>query len=315
MKKFINTVRIEGYLYEANLEKKVTGPNSKTPGQTYITGTISIATDDEMVNIVPVHYTYVVPTYSQSGKENPNYKILEQIIDGKVKTVMADGANVAAKFRIDSAIDLNEFYSDRNGAEELVSVKRNEGGFIHNTTVFNPDPKERSKFECDMVITGTRRIDANEERNLPEKMILKGAIFNGFNNKYRLLPVEFSVVNPGAMDYFEGLEASAKHPVFTKVRGKEVSETQMRRIVEESAFGDADVREIPSSYKDFVIVWAAKEPYDWDDESTITAKELTEMMSQRELVLAEIKQRRDEYLASKNGGSAPASNAGGAFDF
>jgi hypothetical protein len=43
---FINEVTIEGILYEHSLEKKVTGPNSKNPGTEYITGTISVATDD-----------------------------------------------------------------------------------------------------------------------------------------------------------------------------------------------------------------------------------------------------------------------------
>ncbi len=137
MKKFINATRIEGWLYEHALEKKVTGEGSKNPGQTYIAGTISIATDNMMTNIVPIHYTYVVPTYSKSGKENPNFKILEQIIDGKIKSVMADGKDAAAKFRVDSSIDLNEFYSDRNGTEELVSVKRNEDGFIHTAQALN----------------------------------------------------------------------------------------------------------------------------------------------------------------------------------
>ena len=51
-KKLANSTHIEGYLYEHKLEKRVTGPNSKNPGTEYISGTISIATDDDMLNIV-----------------------------------------------------------------------------------------------------------------------------------------------------------------------------------------------------------------------------------------------------------------------
>ena len=55
MKAMLNRTHIEGYLYEHALEKKVTGPNSKNPGTEFISGTVSIATDDAMTNIVPIH--------------------------------------------------------------------------------------------------------------------------------------------------------------------------------------------------------------------------------------------------------------------
>ena len=44
MKKMINNVHLEGWLYEHNLELKTSGANSKNPGTEYITGTVSIAT-------------------------------------------------------------------------------------------------------------------------------------------------------------------------------------------------------------------------------------------------------------------------------
>ena len=119
-----------------------------------------------------------------------------------------------------------------------------------------------------------------------------------------------------AMAYFEGLEASSKNPVFTKVKGRQVSETVTRTITEESAFGEASVREVKSSRKDFVITWAQKEPYVWDDEETITAAEMTDAMSARQTYLATVKQRQDEYKASKGAGSAtnkPAAEGG--YDF
>lgn len=46
---------------------------------------------------------------------------------------MEHGVDRATKLRVDSAIGLNEFFSTRTGTEELVSVKRNEGGFVHVT--------------------------------------------------------------------------------------------------------------------------------------------------------------------------------------
>ena len=304
-----NVTHIEGILYEHNLESKVSGPNSKTPGTPFISGTISIATDDALTNIVQVHFTYVTPTTSK-GSANATYTLLQNIIDGLVGTYMKDGADKAAKLRVDSAIGLNEFYSDRNGKSELVSTKRNEGGFVHLTNTLAEDEKVRNTFKCDMVITGVTHIDGDEEKKLPEKVIVKGAIFDF---RKALLPVEFSATNPGAMAYYEGLGASNSDPVFTKVWGRQVSETIVREIREESAFGEDNVREVQTTRKDFVITGGAKDPYPWDDEEFLTAKELTDAMTQRQTYLATIKQRQDEYKAAKN--ASIAAPAPGGFNF
>ena len=307
MKKMINETHIEGYLYDHSLELKVSGENSKKPGTQFIQGEIQVATDNECLNIVSVHYTYVTATTSK-GSADSRWAVLNNIINGVYGTVMAKGKDNAAKVRIDSAIALNDFYVDREGQETLVSAKRNEAGFIHVVDSIAEDEKTRNTFKTDMIITNVRHVDADEDKKLPERAIVKGAIFDF---RGALLPVEFTATNSGAINYFEGLDASAKEPVFTKVWGRQISEVVVRKIVEESAFGDASVREVRNSHKDWVITGASQEPYVWDDESTITAAELTKAMSDRETYLAGIKQRRDEYLASKNGGSSTT----GGFNF
>lgn len=300
MMKVKNECHIEGYLYEHALEKKVSGEKSKNPGTEFISGTVSIATDEDILNIVPVHFTYVTALTS-SGKPNATFATLSNIIDGTYDTVMNGGKDNAAKIRIDSAIGLNEFYSDRSGKEELVSAKRNEGGFVHLVTDgLADDQRNRNTFKCDMLITNVRHIEADEERNLPEKAIIKGAIFDF---RKSLLPVEFTAVNPGAISYFEGLDASNSNPVFTQIWGRQVSETIVRTITEESAFGEAHVREVRTPHKDWIITGARPEPYVWDDESTLTAAEVNEAGKAREIMLATLKQRQDEYKASK--GTAP----------
>lgn len=313
MKACLNRSFIEGYIYEHALELKASGPNSKTPGTQFIAGTLSIATDDECLNIVPVHFTYVTATTSK-GNANATFATLKKIIDGDIGTIMNNGKDKAGKVHIDSALALNEFYTDRDGKEELVSVKRNEGGFVHTVDVLAEDEKIRNKFECDMIITGTVRVEADPDRDLPEKVIVKGAIFDF---RKALLPVEFSATNPNAMNYFEGLNATSREPVFTKVWGRQVSETVVKKIVEESAFGEASVREVKNSRKDFVLTGAAREIYAWDDESTITVKELNEAIAARETYLATVKQRQDEYKASKQATvtATAAAPAIGTFNF
>lgn len=308
MMKLINTVHLEGYLYEHALEEKVTGDNSKNPGTKYIAGTVSIATDEDMLNIVQVKYTYVTQMTSK-GKLNPSYQTLYGILAGSYKTAMEAGKENAAKIRIDTAIGLNEFYSDRNGAEELVSVRQNDGGFIHIADSFTPDENQRNRFEVDFIIKRAVRIDADEERGYPEKVKLEGVIFN-FRNE--ILPVEFSVLNPRAMDYFESLEASNKNPVFIRIRGKEVSEVVVRKIEEESPWGDVSVREVRSTRRDFVVTGANKEPFVWNDESTITISEFNDLIAAREVYLANLKQR---FLDSKNNAAPTIAASNGGFNF
>lgn len=299
-KNFVNRTHIEGLLYQHSLESKVSGPDSKNPGTQYITGVVEIATDDNCLNIVPVHYTYVTEKTS-TGKTNASYGTLLDILNGNFKSIMKDGKENAAKLRIDSAIGLNEFYSDRNGQEELVSVKRNEGGFIHLVTdALNADEKTRNTFKVDMVITNCMRKEADEEKQIPEKVIVKGAIFD-FRNS--LLPVEFSATAENAMDYFEGLGASNTEPVFTQVWGRQLSTTIVNTITTESAFGEPSIREVKSTRKDFIITGAAKEPYIWDDDDTITVAEFTKAIQDRETYLATLKQRSDEYKAKKASGA------------
>lgn len=310
MKNMINRCHIEGTLYEHDLQKRVTGENSKNPGTEFIMGTVSIATDNAKTNIVPVHFTYVTATTAK-GNANATFTVLNDIIEGKLGSIMG-GSTTPASLRVDSAIGLNEFYTDRNGAEELVSAKRNEGGFVHTTPTVAEDEKTRNTFEADMLITNVRVIEEDEERKLPAKAIIKGAIFDF---RKSLLPVEFSATNPNAMAYFEGLGASDKEPVFTRVKGRQVSETITRTITEESAFGEPSVREVTSSRKDWVVTWAQGDPYVWDDESTITAAELTEAMANREVYLAGVKQRQDEYKASKGHATTAATPAKAAFNF
>lgn len=310
-----NVTHIEGYLYEHTLEKKVTGSTSKNPGTEYISGIIRIATDDAIENIVDVHFTYVTPTFGTSGKKNGNWQIMEDMIAGeKYKTYMEVGED-ATKLDIDSAIALNEFYSDRTGEMELVSTKRNEGGFIH---IKKPDEElkekeaDRAAFATDMVITKFKVVEANPDREIKEHATIGGAIFNF---RKEILPVEYCVYNPKAIAYFESLGISSKNPVFTEVRGTQVNSITMKKKEEEGAFGEPDVSEVPIYRREYVVTWAKGTPYPWDDSSSITAEEMKEAMANRETYLAGIKKRQDEYQAARKAATTATSSAADGYDF
>ena len=299
MRKAINKTHIEGKIYDFSLaEKKVQNEKSENFGKDFINGTIDIATDDDNLNIVSVHYSYE-PVNNKNGKANTKYAALKKIIENG-KTVLNDGAENATIVKIDSALGLNDFYTNRNGEEVLVAAKRNEGGFITFAAKAG-DPDKRSTFEFDMLINGTRMVEADEERNIPEDyMIIKGATFDF---RGAILPIELAVRNKAGVKYFESLDISASNPVFTKVWGQIVSKVIPDTRTEESAFGEPIIKEYTKTFREWLVVGTSKPDavYEIGDEKNgITADEIKKALADREVHLAEVQKNQEEYQASKN---------------
>lgn len=311
MKKMINKVHIEGWVYDHKLTSKVAGEKAKNPGVTFINGTVDIATDDNCLNIVTIHYSYVTPVTKQN-KPNATFNALNSILTDN-KTVVKVGKENAVKVRADTSIGLNEFYSDRSGKEELVSAKRNEGGFIHIITdALSEKDTDRNNWEADTVVTKVREIEADPERNLPAKVVISGYMFD-FKNA--LLPIDVVAYKESAQNYFLGLEASESNPTFIKLKGQQVSQVIIHTVTEESAFGDEpDVKEFKNTVREFVVTGALP-PYEWDSEESITAQEMKEALASREITKAEIKQRQDEYNASRSTKAPAAAATEGEYHF
>lgn len=298
---FTNKVQLAGYLYQHKLEKRVTGAQSKAPGTEYIRGSIDIATDIDCTNVVTVNFSYEVPT-NKNGSENKKYTFLNNVLNGMYKTVMDAGKENATRMRCDSVVELNEFYSDRNGQVDLVSAKRCGAGFVFvdNDVFTAKDMRKHNHFACDMVITNARRVEAIEEKNIPEKVVIKGCIFDF---KKSVLPVEFNIYDEEAMDYYEGLGASPSTPFVTEVSGEIISQSIVRTVEKARAFGPPEIQTYTSTKKDMEVKWAGGTPGEWDDSSWITAEELTKAMQDRELYLANLK---NNWEARKAATSAPA---------
>ena len=301
-----NSERIEGRIYQHDLAiKTVQNQSSQNFGKEFIAGTLEVAVDDAGLNVIPVHFTYVTEVTSK-GQTNRTFTVLKKIID-EGKTIVTDGMDEATKVRIDTALALNDFYTND---DSLVSIKTNEGGFV---TIINElsGENERNTFSADMVITGVTRVEADEEKNINEDYVtVKGAIFNFRGD---LLPLEFIVKNAGGMKYFEDLGASNSEPVYKKVWGRINCETKTTIVEEESAFGEAAVKKYERKTKEWVITGTAKVPYEFGDEEILTGEELTKAMQAREVMLADIKKRSEEYKAQKAAGntnSAPKSQIG-----
>lgn len=303
MKKMINSEHIEGRVYQHNLViKTVQNQTSANYGKEFISGNLEVAVDEAGLNVIPVHFTYVTET-TASGNKNQTYTNLKKIIDDN-KTIITCGKDEAQKVRIDTAIALNDFYTQDGN---LVSVKTNEGGFVTLVNELNSKEDERNTFSADMVITNVKRIEADPEKNIDEDYVsVRGAIFN-FRNS--LLPIDFVVRHKDGMKYFEDLEISNAEPIFTKVWGKIECRTIINEVKEDSAFGESSVRTYERKAKEWTITGTAKVPYDFGDDKILTAEELTKAMQDRQTLLAETKARSDEYRAQKVSHSASVNTA------
>lgn len=301
MRKIVNREHIEGILFQHDLElKTVQNETSANYGKEFIAGNVEIAVDEEGLNVIPVHFTYVTEV-TNSGKKSPTFTALKRIID-EDKSIVSVGKDEAFKIKIDTALSVNDFYSND---DQLVSVKVNEGGFI---SIVNNlcDEKERNTWEADMVITGCNIIEADPEKNIDEDyMQVKGAIFN-FRNE--LLPIEFILRNKDGFKHFEDMDASPAEPTFTKVWGRINCLTKTTTVEEETAFGEAAVRTYERKVKEWEITGTPKViSYDFGGED-LTVEELTKAMQDRELKLADIKKRSDEYKAQKASNNTVAKN-------
>ena len=316
-KNVINKVHVSGRIYDHKLAvKTVQNTESANYGKEFINGTIDVATDNDCLNVVQVHFTYVTEVTSK-GNKNATFAALKNIIDTN-KTILTVGKDDAMMVKIDTALALNDFYTNRNGDETLVSAKRCEGGFVTIVSSVEDDENARCRFDEDMLINNVRRIEADPEKNIDaDYVIVKGAVFD-FRNA--ILPVEFTVRSEGGMKYFESLDVSPKNLVFTKIWGKINSTTIVTRKEEESAFGEPSIREFTKTVREWLITGTSKPDATYpigDAEAGITEEEIKKAMADREIYLADVKKKQDDYQASKNAGNATANApaAMGGFSF
>lgn len=302
MRRAINNENVEGRVYQHNLViKQVSNKESANYGKDFISGTIEVATDEDCLNVIPVHYTYVTEITSKGGV-NPTYTNLKRIIDGG-KTVIADGKDAALKVRLNPTLSLNEFYRQDG---QLVSTKQNEGGFVSIISELSLE-NERNTFTEDMLITKAQRVEADPDKDIKEDYLILGGYIFDFRNS--IMPVEFTVRHADGINHFEGLEPSEANPVYTKLWGKINCNTITVERREESAFGEAAVRTYERKTREWLVTGTASEPYDLGDDSIITSEEVKKALQDREVMLAGIKKRAEDYRANNSGNASTGTSA------
>ncbi len=288
MRNNVNTEHIEGRIYQHSLElKTVQNKESENFGKQYIQGEVEVAVDDMGLNIIPVNFVFVTPT-TKKGAQNRTYTELMKIIDSG-KTIIVDGMDNATMVSIDTSLAVNDFVaSDGTMVNQMV----NQGGFISIVSKLNSEDV-RNTFKTDMIISNVERVSPE---NAPEFVRVRGGVFD-FRNTY--MPVTFNVRNEMGMKYFEDLEPSASEPVYTCVWGKVNFSKTTETKSEESAFGEAAVEVKERKVKEWLITGTSKITYDFGDDNVMTEDELRTALQNREVHLADVKRKKEEYEAQK----------------
>lgn len=292
-KKFVNDVTVSGYVFSHTLEEKIS-----RKGAPYIRGEIRVATDESATNVVPVNFRYVGEYWDAAHtKENKNFGMLQNLI-ASIKTFEEVG-NQATKIRINGSAGVNDFVT-REG--EMASPKRIEGSFVHLGDVRDFG----ATFNIDTLIT---KCVEREYEDQDSVVNLEGYMWDF---RKSIMPISFTVRIPGGKDYFLNCDISSKNPLLTNVRGEIVSTTIETVTYTEGAFGEPMAHTTSRSIRGWDVNFASREPMEFDDEATLTKKELKQMLADREEHLAEVRRNHDEYIASRNGGqafsAAPATN-------
>lgn len=282
MKKMINKTVVEGFLVEKDLRD-----GTAASGSNYISGKLHVETSPGNVVAVEVFES----EKTKAGTLNQKFATLKGIYEnGKARH---DGADQPTTLKIGSALGTNDWF---NKEGELVSSLINRGGFINITAQINP----KAEFEADVVI----RSVVPELRNEKEtgRAIVNAIVFDYAN---KALPAKFIVENQKGVEFFQNLDPNT----FTRVWGTQVNSTITNERTEESAFGDAKVVKSSYSRKEFIITGAQTEAY---DEDQLTADDLNQAIQARNVAIAELKARNEEYQASKSATPAPKITSGGA---
>lgn len=304
--KWKNAVEVQGYIFNfgnderRQLKECISGPNSAHPGTEYIRGELNVATDDEASNVVTIWFQYVPKVWpAKNGKperENPTYAELARLIN-TAKTFESEGT-AATKVRISGSLDVNDFYT-REG--ELASPKRIGGSFVH--VLNGPISPNPATFDIECILSQAL---PKEVEDGEDYLTLKGYTFD-FRNA--ILPFEVNVRIPAAITYFENQEISSSNPLVTNIKGNIVSAIVNKEVEVESAFGEPVIEVSSHTIRTWDVTWAAKEPMDWDDESSITKAELKKCLQEREDMLAAEKKRQDEWKASQGSSFSVATPA------
>ena len=281
-----NKAVVEGILSEMKFEKKVGDSKSQHPGVEYITGNLTLKTDElNFTRVGAFSWALAKDEKGNFAKENSIFKGLETVMN-EYKTISEVGEDEATKVRITRG-DFN-FYTTQDG-REAVSVKSN----FFNRVTDNYDPK--STFEIETYISSMVP-EMDKEGEETGRLIVKGwtVAYDGVKPVTLIAPKEDNIAS-AVESTFEVGQTTRFYGQMINNRVEIVKEIPM-------AIGPAR-KEVSYSYKNEFVINGASEAYE-EGVSEHTPYEKSAI----DLAIQERNNRIDEEEAKKLKGSNPFNN-------
>lgn len=271
-----NKVTIEGLLLEVRSNEWQSGEG------------INIELDIEVAANEVHTITGMSKFKKKDGTENGIAKGYKTIIN-EYKSVATHGRDEADKVRITQGqIGLNEYYGQDGMLRSYPQLSTNFVNRVQAGEEYNP----RAEFEVEVFIKSVNPEIKNDEETGRVKV---DAIIPAYGGK--VLP--FSFMAP--VEAAEYIEDNYGPGSTVKIYGDIVNFKEKKVVMEEVAFGKPKEKVTYNTIREYLIT-GGSEPYDEDDVKSYSIETIQKAMTEREVYLEELKNKKDEPKEEKKGG-------------
>jgi len=201
------------------------------------------------VNEIPV--SFFASPYTNSGKENPMYKYIQDM--KKAKTIQTHGLSEADTVRLSKAnLRENYFVSRNNG--QLIDGWQIRGAFFNNA---KEGAKETATFSVDAFILDMRD-EVNSDGDTTGRLIIKGAVvqYGGSVDVF-----DFIVEDSDKIDYLQRmLEPGQTFRIGGRIR---YTQEEVQRSAS-SGWGETFESDSTRTVRELIVTGGGEAPYDED---------------------------------------------------
>jgi hypothetical protein len=278
-----NFVVIEGTLLENRLEE------TKVNDKEAINGEVDIEVKENEVHTVSF-FSY---KYKSDGSENGIYKSLTTVMN-EYKSVASHGREEADKVRVTGGnIRLNEYYGQDGQLRSFPQIQSNFINRVKPDEEFNP----RAEFDVEIVVSSAVDEMKNDEET--GRVIVKSYIvlYEG-----KVIPFTFIMHEEGADFARDNYEKG----VTTRIYGDIINFKEVKRTEKPTAFGKPQEKVTTTTIREFLIT-GGSEPYDEENVNTYDIDVIKKALTEREVYLEQLKNKKKDDKKSGNGKSGNSS--------
>ena len=277
-----NKVRIEGILSEINLKygsyvNKNTGASVDNIGG-HIKVLVHQTINGEDVTLdIPVYM--FASKFTNSGKLNPAYENIEQVLKSYVSIAAAGGEAGADKVRITNGnIRMNEYY---NAQGQFVSFPRVNASFISKAT---GDFRPEASFSLEFAVSSLDYVTDSDGVELDPKKLRIKAIVPQYGGKVDT--IEMYATNPKVIDAITSYWENGK--TYT-AKGRLNFSTKTVEVVQEYDFGDDDVSVRTQTVSELIVTKGTQAPM--EDDMAFAPAELAAALKEHKTYVESLKDK------------------------